>query len=213
MKKNITVERELRSSGKLVEHQQNLLKRINNLAVSLMPEFEDRNQAMNALSMDNHSLMQLLCTIQMDQKTRASDEEMRKVRRHRENLEEFYRSLQELGGILRIDDVAVILGITQNAVNERVKMNQIIAFKKPGIYLFPVFQFTMSGLLPGFEEVMAAFDEDIHPLVRLEVLKVPISLGEEVYKNTIQIMLDGADPIELKLAIRAARQAGNHVAS
>ncbi len=87
MKKHTTVERELRPSDKLTEQQQILLKRIHNLAVSLMPEFEDKNQAMNALTMDDHSLMQLLCAMKMDQKTQASDEEMRKVRRHHENLE------------------------------------------------------------------------------------------------------------------------------
>ncbi|EBE7823434.1 DNA-binding protein, partial [Salmonella enterica subsp. enterica serovar Javiana] len=45
MKKNTTLVRESKPSVKLTEHQQNLLKRINNLAISLMPEFEDRNQA------------------------------------------------------------------------------------------------------------------------------------------------------------------------
>ncbi|MGQ3910712.1 hypothetical protein [Enterobacter hormaechei] len=71
MKKHTIVEIEPRSSDKLSEPQQNLLKRINDLAISLMPEFEDRNKAMNALNMDDHSLMQLLCTVLMDQKTRA----------------------------------------------------------------------------------------------------------------------------------------------
>lgn len=42
MKKNTTLVRESKPSVKLTEHQQNLLKRINNLAISLMPEFEDR---------------------------------------------------------------------------------------------------------------------------------------------------------------------------
>lgn len=71
MKKHTIEEIEPRSSDKLSEHQQNLLKRINDLAISLMPEFEDRNKAMIALTMDDHSLMQLLCTVQMAQKTKA----------------------------------------------------------------------------------------------------------------------------------------------
>ena len=71
---------------RLTEHQQNLLRRINNIAVSLMPEFEDKNHALEALTLDDGSLLQLLCSIQMEQKTRASDYEARKVRRRRENL-------------------------------------------------------------------------------------------------------------------------------
>ncbi|WP_285130023.1 hypothetical protein [Leclercia adecarboxylata] len=41
------------ASERLTEYQQNLLKRINNVAVSLMPEFEDKNQAVEALMLDN----------------------------------------------------------------------------------------------------------------------------------------------------------------
>lgn len=43
MIKHSAVERELRATEMLTEHQQNLLKRINNVAVSLMPEFENKN--------------------------------------------------------------------------------------------------------------------------------------------------------------------------
>lgn len=73
MKKNTTLEKELKPSVKLTEHQQNLLIRINNLAGSLMPEFEDRNQAMKAFKMNDSSLMQQLCSILMKQKTRELD--------------------------------------------------------------------------------------------------------------------------------------------
>jgi len=105
------------------EYQQILLKRINNIAVSLMPEFEDKKKATDAISLDDGSLLQMLCSIQMEQKTRASDHEMRKVCRRRDNLEAFYKSLQELGGTLKVNDVADKLGITRQAVNVRVKKN------------------------------------------------------------------------------------------
>lgn len=213
MNKHTTAERELSATAKLADYQQSLLIRINNIAVSLMPEFEDKNQAMNAVTLDDGSLMQLLCSIQMEQKTRASDHEMRKVRRRRENLEAFYKSLQELGGTLKVNDVADKLGITRQAVNVRVKKNQLIAFKQNAEYIFPIFQFTDKGLVPGFKEIMNAFDEDTHPMLRLGVLKAPIQISEEVSKTPIQIMQDGAKPEEMELAIRAARLFGSHVAS
>ncbi|WP_231600442.1 MULTISPECIES: hypothetical protein [Enterobacteriaceae] len=130
---------------------------------------------------------------------------MRKVRRHRENLGEFYSSLQELGGILRIDDVADILGITHHAVNVRVKKHQLIAFKLYADFIFPVFRFIDNGLLPGFDEILEAFDEDIHPILHLTLLKTPISIGKGGMKTPIQIMQDGAIPDELSLAIRAVK--------
>jgi len=209
MKKNTNLVRESKTSVKLTEHQQNLLKRINDLAVSLMPEFEDRNQAIKALTMDDSSLMQLLCSILMEQRTHESDYAVRAVR----NLEDFYMSLEELGGVLKINDVADILGISRQSVKVRVNNNQLIAFKQNEDFIFPAFQFTESELLNGFEEVMAAFDKDTHPMLRLGVLKAPISLGQGVVKNPIQIMQDGAKPNEMILAIRAANQFGSHIAS
>jgi len=50
-------------------------------------------------------------------------------------------------------------------------------------------------------------------MLRLGVLKAPISLGQGVVKNPIQIMQDGAKPNEMILAIRAANQFGSHIAS
>ncbi|WP_312412236.1 DNA-binding protein [Pseudescherichia sp.] len=214
MIKNARTKSALNTTATLSEYQRNLLKRINNLAVSLMPEFEDRKQAMNAITLDDGSLMQLLYTVQMEQKTRASEVEMRKVRRRRENLERFYTDLQELGGTLKVNDVADILGITRQAVNVRVKKNRLLAFKQNGDFIFPAFQFTDKGLIPGFEDLMNAFDEDTHPMLRLGVLKSPLVLNSEgLSKTPIQIMLDGAEPKELSLAIRAARLFGSHAAS
>lgn len=137
MNKYTTTERELSTTAKLADYQQSLLKRINNIAVSLMPEFEDKNQAMDAVTLDDGSLMQLLCSIQMEQKTRASEHEMRKVRRRRENLEAFYNSLQELGGTLKVNVVADKLGITrrgrkcagQRTSSLRLNKTLIISFR------------------------------------------------------------------------------------
>ncbi|WP_337018683.1 DNA-binding protein [Leclercia sp. AS011] len=213
MNKHSAPESELRASEKLTEHQQNLLKRISNVAVSLMPEFEDKNKVLEALTLDDGSLLQLLCSIQMEQKTRSSDHEARKVRRRRENLEAFYSSLQELGGVVKVNFVADTLGITRQAVNVRVKKNQLIAFKQNGDFIFPAFQFTDKGLVTGLREIMDAFDADTHPMLRLGVLKAPIQLDGGTSKTPIKIMQDGAKPEELALAIRAAKLFGSQVAS
>ena len=213
MYKNTTAKKLPDTTGNLTDFQLNLLKRINNIALSLMPEFEDKSQAMEAITLDDGSLMQLLYSVQMQQKTRASEYEMRKVHRRRENLEAFYRSLQEMGGTLKVNDVADILGITRQAVNIRVKKNQLLAFKQNGDFMFPVFQFTDKGLRPGFKDIMDAFDEDTHPVLRLEVFKAPIAVSDEQTKTPVQILTDGAAEDELALAVRAARLFGSHIAS
>lgn len=97
--------------------------------------------------LDDGSLLQLLCSIQMKQKTRTSDYEAQEARRRREDLEAFYSDLQELGGVVKVNFVADTLGITRQAVNVRVKKNQLIAFKRNGDFIFPVFQFNDKGLV------------------------------------------------------------------
>ncbi|GKW33479.1 hypothetical protein PEC730217_22590 [Pectobacterium carotovorum subsp. carotovorum] len=113
MIKHSITEREPNSSAKLNEYQLNLLQRINNLAISLMTEFEDKNQAINAITLDDSSLMRLLYIVQLEHKTRVNDYELRKIRRRRENLERFYRELQLLGGTLKVNDVADIRAAKQ----------------------------------------------------------------------------------------------------
>ncbi|MCE0491283.1 hypothetical protein LU196_14640 [Pantoea sp. Mb-10] len=85
-----------------------------------MPKFEDKNQVMDAITLDDGALMQLHYTVQLEQKTRVNDDEMRKVRRRREDLERIYRELQALGGTLKVNAVVDILGITRQAINNLV---------------------------------------------------------------------------------------------
>ncbi|MFA8091448.1 DNA-binding protein [Klebsiella oxytoca] len=213
MSKHTIAETELNPASKQEDYQQHLLKRINKIAVALMSEFEDKNRAMDALILDDGSLMQLLYSILMEKKVRIADYEVRKPGRHSDNLAEFYKSLQALGGVLKVNEVAEILGVTCQAVIVRIRKNQLLAFKQNGKFILPAFQFINSGLIPGFKEIMQAFEEDTHPMLRLGILKTPIHLDNDVIKTPIQIMLDGAEPNELKLAMRAARLLANHVAN
>ena len=45
---------------------------------------------------------------------------------------------------------------------------------------------TGKGLVAGFKEIMRAFDEDAHPMLRLGLLKAPIQLGNGVSKTLLR---------------------------
>ncbi|MBS0969372.1 MULTISPECIES: helix-turn-helix domain-containing protein [Yersiniaceae] len=200
-------------AAKLNEYQLNLLKRINNIALALMPEFEDKAEAMNAVSLDDKTLIQRLYTTMLEQNTRVPDSELRKARRRRENLEKFYEQLQALGGTLKVNDVANILGISRQGVNARVKKNRLLAFKQNGDFIYPRFQFTEAGLLPGFEEVMSAYDPALHPMLMLNHLKTPIDVHDEgVYRTPIEILQNGANEKEMAVLVRNAHLFGQQMA-
>lgn len=211
---NATIDKDQVPTAGLNEYQLNLLKRINNIALGLMPEFEDKSEAMNAVSLDDKTLFQRLYTIMLEQNTRVPDSQLRKNRRRRESLEKFYAQLQDMGGTLKVHDVADILGITRQGVNARVKKNKLLAFKQNGDFIYPRFQFTDSGMLPGLEEVMGAFKPGIHPMMILNLLKAPIDVhGNGERLAPIEILKRGANKTEMDILIRNAKLFGSDMAS
>ncbi|WP_017348626.1 helix-turn-helix domain-containing protein [Pantoea sp. A4] len=211
---NATIDKDQVSTAGLNEYQLNLLKRINNIALSLMPEFEDKSEAMDAVCLDDKTLFQRLYTTMLEQNTRVPDSQLRKNRRRRENLEKFYDQLQEMGGTLKVNDVADILGITRQGVNARVKKNKLLAFKQNGDFLYPRFQFTDSGMLPGLEKVMDAFKPGIHPVMILNLLKAPVDVNDDgIRRSPIEILQQDANEDEMAVLIRNAALFGSDIAS
>jgi len=193
----------------LNEFQRNLLQRIHNIALVLMPEFEDKTQAMEAVSLDDKALMQRLYVTLLEQNVRVPENELCKARRRRENLEKFYAQLEETGGTIKVNDVADILGISRQGVHARLKKNKLLAFKQNGDFIFPRFQFAEKGLLPGFEEVISAFGANLHPVMILNALQAPVDInGDGILQTPIEIMQKGADAKALKILVRNAALLG-----
>jgi hypothetical protein len=62
------------------------------------------------------------------------------------------------GGTWTAEQAAGHLGITRQAVDKRRRANRLLAFPVgQHRYAYPVWQFDTDGVLPGFEEVLAAF--------------------------------------------------------
>lgn len=70
------------------------------------------------------------------------------------------RMLAMEGGVLSADQAAQELNLTRQAVDKRRKANRLLALPmgRRG-FAYPAWQFGRGGTLPGFERVMAAFDE------------------------------------------------------
>ena len=67
------------------------------------------------------------------------------------------RSLLEAeGGALTVAQVASRLDISKQAVDKRRRARKLLALPTTRGFLYPAWQFTVDGVLPGFEQVLAA---------------------------------------------------------
>lgn len=117
------------------------------------------------------------------------------------------RLIKAEGGSLSVSQVEKMLGISRQAIHKRCSKGKLIALStsKRG-YLFPKWQFTEEGILPGLEEVIAELDED-DPWMQASFMLNP------------NIWLDGVSPLEMlrqgkiKEVIMAARASGEQGAA
>jgi hypothetical protein len=65
----------------------------------------------------------------------------------------------KIGPFYRTDQVVSLLGITRQAVNERLRKRTILGMQtRDGVWVYPVFQFENRGILGKLPEVLRSFD-------------------------------------------------------
>jgi hypothetical protein len=104
------------------------------------------------------------------------------------------------GGGLTSSQVASALGITRQAVDKRRIRHALLAVPNgSGEYLYPTCQFTSTGVIPGLDDVLRAF-QIRSPWTQLSVLLAPApGLGG---KTILEALKSGA--IERAIAIAAS---------
>lgn len=70
---------------------------------------------------------------------------------------------------LSAEDAAGVLGISRQAVDKRRAGQKLLALRVQGDWRYPEFQFTKNGVVPGFEDLLAAYDGQ-DPWVILDAL-------------------------------------------
>lgn len=70
----------------------------------------------------------------------------------------------EIGPFYRTDQVVSLLGITRQAVNERLGKRTMLGMQtRDGVWVYPVYQFEDRGILPRLPEVLRSFDRRADP--------------------------------------------------
>ena len=64
--------------------------------------------------------------------------------------------LQMDGGVLSPSSAAALFGVSRQAVGKRRAAGRLLGVEGPRGYLYPAWQFTDRGMLPGFEDTLRA---------------------------------------------------------
>jgi hypothetical protein len=115
------------------------------------------------------------------------------------------RLLERAGGVLRVGEVAGLLGISPQAVHARRGRATILALPLPnGEQVYPACQFDDAGVIDGLREVLAAF-RDVDAWTQLSVLLA----GSRRFggKSAIELLREG----EIESALGIAATYGEHV--
>jgi hypothetical protein len=114
--------------------------------------------------------------------------------------------LEKAGGVLGVAEVAVLLGLTRDAVDKRRKRRRLVAVDlgRHG-WRYPAFQFTGDGLLAGLEKALEALGPEDGWVALSFFLEEAEELGS---KTPAEALADG----ETEAVIEAAGLYGEHVA-
>jgi hypothetical protein len=117
------------------------------------------------------------------------------------------RLIEQNGGIFKTEEVAEYLGITPQAVNKRRALRQLVGltFRKRG-YVFPAWQFTDRGTVPGLEQVLAALADHDEWMQNVFFINPNTRLGG---RRPLDLLREG----EIPDVLDAAREFGQHGAA
>jgi hypothetical protein len=117
------------------------------------------------------------------------------------------RLIEQNGGVFKTEQVAKYLGITPQAVNKRRSLRQLVGltFRKRG-YVFPAWQFTDRGAVPGLEQVLAALADHDEWMQNVFFINPNTRLGG---RRPLDLLREG----EIQEVLDAAREFGQHGAA
>jgi hypothetical protein len=117
------------------------------------------------------------------------------------------RLIEQNGGVFKTDEVAEYLGITPQAVNKHRALRQLVGltFRKRG-YVFPAWQFTDRGTVPGLEQTLLSLANHDEWMQNVFFISPNTRLGGQ---RPLDLLREGA----LQEVLEAAREFSQHGAA
>ncbi|KAB7893331.1 helix-turn-helix domain-containing protein [Rouxiella badensis] len=182
--------------------------RIENLISKVVEEMGTEFSLGTALQLDDSELMHQVFLHYLAGSSRADKRERMKIQRRAEGALAFYQMLDRMGGTLRASEVADLLGVSRQTVNNYVKSGKLLAVKPAKENLFPVFQFNGNQVLPHFEDILNALPENLSPVTKTSFF-TSMAFFEDSSKSVIELLREGlANERQLSNILSQAKSLG-----
>lgn len=183
--------------------------RIENLVNRVVAEIENSSMLSAALQLDDEALMHQVFVHYLAESSRIDKREQLKIKRHIEGSMAFYNKLERLGGTLRASEVADLLGVSRQTVNNYAKSGKLLAVKPAKESLFPIFQFDEHNMLPHFESVLELLPKSMSSVTKVSFF-TSMFLFKDDDRSVLDILKEGkVTDAQLKEIMHQARLMGS----
>ncbi|WP_447591063.1 helix-turn-helix domain-containing protein [Aquipseudomonas campi] len=115
----------------------------------------------------------------------------------------FFEKLAEFGGVLKSQNVANVLGVTRQTINNHIKKGTLIAIQEGNDYLYPEFQFAGNEKLAHLEEVLGLL-KNVSAEAQCTFFLNPIALEDGKTELPYVLLRDGVTEQQLNAIKREA---------
>lgn len=173
----------------------------------------DNQELVLIASLNDIELAQYFYQKILDNHAEISPREKRKLKKRAEAERSFFEDLEKLGGVLKAKDVADLLGVKRQTVNNRLKSNKLVAVRRGGDYVYPAFQFKDGNTLPFFEMLNELLPENFDAIARISFFICNINDGGKDNSSPLNLLnKNNLTDSELSRLKRNASLQGYHIA-
>lgn len=180
--------------------------RVLNLVNEVSDELKSQSERFAALP-DEQLLSELFLTL-ATHRTMVSQRQLRKQAQRLKAENYFLDTIKENGGLYKAGEVANIMGVSRQTINNQRLSEKLIAIKKGGEYLYPAFQFSDTGKLNGLDNVLEKL-KGLGTVTKCSFLTMKIDFNDKCV-SPIDVLKLGLDGDYLSYIIREASLYGSH---
>ncbi len=147
-----------------IELQESVLHRINEL---MSGSIFTSDELVKCSSLTDEHLLGFVYEKALTESSKISPRELAKLTRRAKAKAKFFEIIEGLGGTIKAQDVAILLGVSRQTVNNHLKAEKLLAIRSGGDYLYPVFQFHEGAVNASFIKLNQALPKDLGDISRI----------------------------------------------